>query len=44
MRERDSINFCHWLFNKTQKITTKSNENQTLNISLSESNEQLDEA
>ncbi|MEY4541908.1 MAG: hypothetical protein RLZZ306_3665 [Bacteroidota bacterium] len=28
---------------KTQKITSKSNENQTLNISLSESNEQLDE-
>jgi iron complex outermembrane recepter protein len=28
---------------KTQKITTKSNENQTLNISLVESNEQLDE-
>ena len=28
---------------KTQKITTKSNENQTLNVSLAESNEQLDE-
>ena len=28
---------------KTQKITIKSNENQTLNISLSESDEQLDE-
>ena len=28
---------------KTQKIITKSNENQTLNITLSESNEQLDE-
>ena len=27
---------------KTQKITIKSNENQTLNISLSESDEQLD--
>ena len=28
---------------KTQKITSKSTENQTLNISLTESNEQLDE-
>ena len=28
---------------KTQKITTKFNENQTLNVSLAESNEQLDE-
>lgn len=28
---------------KTQKFTTKSNETQTLNISLAESNEQLDE-